>query len=385
MKIFLGYPSERRTEAERVWRFLSELALNVWFDRKSLLPGHEWQREQDAAQSEADLIIHILSSELLSRAGEFQRELKTTIELARKRPIGDIFFIPIRIDDFPMTEELSKYNYIDLNKEDWKLRIAGSILTKFERLKEVAPKVLKEFIERASAAEGRVELQLSNSTEVDDFSASYFRYTLDSLYYELVNAEIAKMVLTGYFRGPALGEPFRWQEDGDVIKSQYSIQVEEFFRREQLISLRITHFGYSAGAAHGNFGISTLNFAGEPYGSFSLNYIMDSSLDNLTYLIRYVELNLKQQFLNERDEKTGNWPFLTNFDEFITDPDRGWKLLEDFNFSAGGAHFNFSPYTFMPYVYGSQEVRIAWADLEHRLTEEGRAMLRPLLPKESVT
>jgi hypothetical protein len=69
MNIFLGYPSERETEARTVFGFLQSLGLEVWFDKESVLPGEEWRTAREKAQAAADLVVHVISPEVLTWGG----------------------------------------------------------------------------------------------------------------------------------------------------------------------------------------------------------------------------------------------------------------------------------------------------------------------------
>jgi hypothetical protein len=111
MNIFLGYPSERGTEAKSLFDFLKSLGLEVWFDKESVLPGEEWRPARKRAQDAADLIVHIISPEVLVRPGEVQRELKRTLDLASDQPFGTFYLIPVVVGGVTAPVEIAKYQY----------------------------------------------------------------------------------------------------------------------------------------------------------------------------------------------------------------------------------------------------------------------------------
>jgi TIR domain-containing protein/uncharacterized protein DUF3298 len=382
MKIFLGYPSERMSEAKRVWTFLSSLGLDIWFNEDRVLPGQIWRREQDAAQETADLILHIISPEVLNRAGEVQRELKRTLELADSRPFGDMFLIPIRVEGAPLPTELSRFQYVDLQREDWQYRLCKSIALKFEKANVDAPPKLLQFLATEAAAGSRVDLRIRDVSEIRDLQADYFRYDFNSTYFEFINAEIASGVLSEYFSSRRDWRVPVPAYDGDVWTSSWSVQVEEFFRSDKLVSLRMQHYYYSAGAAHGNHGATTLNFGGEDIGQFRIADVFDHDSKVLKFLLKYSELALKQELLGAGEND--NSDVLTGFDHYVTDQNEGWNLLSQFNFDTDGILFNFSPYSVLPYAFGSREVRIHWKNILEYMTADFKSALASILPSAQV-
>ena len=105
MNIFLGYPSERQAEARTVWEFLRSLGLSVWFDKENVLAGQEWRPAREQAQDAANLVIHVVSPEVLARPGEVQRELKRTLDLAEAQPFGSLYLIPLLVGDIAVPVE----------------------------------------------------------------------------------------------------------------------------------------------------------------------------------------------------------------------------------------------------------------------------------------
>ena len=139
MKIFLGYPSERLSEARAVLDFLTSLELVVWFDKESVLAGEDWRSAREKAQGAADLIIHIISPEVIIRPGEVQRELKLTLDLAKEQPFGTLFLIPVLVGGVSVPVELSQYQYVNFARDDWNYRVAKSIAHKYEQMGLAVP------------------------------------------------------------------------------------------------------------------------------------------------------------------------------------------------------------------------------------------------------
>lgn len=109
MKIFLGYPSERAEIAREIYEFLKTHDNDVWYDKASLVGGDDWDRERLAAQKDADLVVHLISVEVLTRSGVVNREIKQTLKFAEDQPFGTTYVVPIRLDDLRMPDELLRF------------------------------------------------------------------------------------------------------------------------------------------------------------------------------------------------------------------------------------------------------------------------------------
>ena len=102
---------------EQVYRFYSYLkreGIDVWFDKESILPGQISTYEIETHIKERDLVILLLSSIPVKKRGYFQKEYKLTLEVLDTIPEGQIYVIPLRLDDCVVPIEIKKYQYLDL-------------------------------------------------------------------------------------------------------------------------------------------------------------------------------------------------------------------------------------------------------------------------------
>ena len=377
MNIFLGYPSERETEARTVFDFLESFGLEVWFDKESVLPGEEWRSAREKAQAIADLIVHVISPEVLVRPGEVQRELKRTLDLAEDRPFGTIYLIPVLVAGATVPVEIAKYQYVEFERSDWKYRVAKSISRKYEQANLSVPDQLSNYLSAESAAGGRIDFKIHDVTPARDLQADYFKYRSNERYFDYVNAKITDNVLSGFYdwrrNEKTVPEP-------DVQCSTWQCQATEFFKRDKLLSIQFDYYFYWMGAAHGQTSTAGLNFAGEDVGAFELSELFDRNLSVLKYLIDYIQLGLRQQLLAmEEDEPK----FLCDFDVCVREPEEGWRLLRNFTFDERGLVIHFNPYDVMAYAYGGFQVRLDWNHVQDRLAEDLKSALAPILPRLS--
>ena len=113
--IFINYAREDRVIAARISNELEAAGVAHWIDVKSLQPGQDWKREIRQALRGSDYIMLLLSSHSVSKRGYVQREIKEAIDLSAELPRGEVFLLPVRIDDCqPRDDELAALNWVDL-------------------------------------------------------------------------------------------------------------------------------------------------------------------------------------------------------------------------------------------------------------------------------
>ena len=78
-----------------------------WMDRKKLMPGQNWPRAIERAIDVSSYFIACLSRESVCKRGQFQAELRYALQCARKMPLGEIFFIPVRLNDCAVPAEIA--------------------------------------------------------------------------------------------------------------------------------------------------------------------------------------------------------------------------------------------------------------------------------------
>lgn len=134
--IFIAYVEEDRAAAERLYNALARAGLDPWMDRKKLQPGQNWPRAIERAISVSDFFIACLSRRSLVKRGAFQSEMRWALDCAQQTPLGDIFFIPVRLEDCVVPPQiLNSAHCLDLFP-DWKTglgRLAGAIRAEYAR------------------------------------------------------------------------------------------------------------------------------------------------------------------------------------------------------------------------------------------------------------
>jgi hypothetical protein len=112
--IFLSYAKEDKDKVRSVYRRLRVERLNPWLDVADLLPGQDWDNVIVKVIRSARFVLVFLSNNSVSKRGYVQKEIKEALDAADMIPEGEIFIIPVRLEDCPVPERLSRWQWIDL-------------------------------------------------------------------------------------------------------------------------------------------------------------------------------------------------------------------------------------------------------------------------------
>jgi hypothetical protein len=372
MDIFLGYPSEHRSVADEVYRFLGSLGHHVWMDTNALVGGAEWRRERELAQRNAKLIIHLCAEEMMSRPGDVNREIKLTLDLIEDQPLGALFAVFVRLSEFRLPIELTRFQYIDKFRDDWRLRLEAAVRKREQQLVVLPSRQAKgEVVRKAPAIHGEAELiEVVDNEPPDEASAQYLRYDHDGVYWQWVNSEIAAKALSGYLTAKRAFKHARIDADPEWIRDRsfsWELTTEEFFLTGQMLSVRFYTYEY-LGGAHPNHYVETLNFAGPEHGQLQIRALLDGDFKRVRRLIDYCERVVVASFVGE--EGPTDFHMLNKDDE-----DRVWQALGQFNLDSRGVTFNFSPYVVMAYAFGTQTVIVPWQTMQGFLGVNGQTLV----------
>jgi TIR domain-containing protein len=117
-QVFLTYAHRDKKAIRKLYDNLTENGVKVWLDEKELLPGQDWQYEIRQAILRSDIVIVCLSRQFNKQGGFRHDELKIVLEKAGTIPEGEIFLIPVRLEECRVLQPLSRWQYVDLFEED---------------------------------------------------------------------------------------------------------------------------------------------------------------------------------------------------------------------------------------------------------------------------
>lgn len=117
--VFISYASEDKDYAISLYNELEKKGIKPWLDKENLRCGDRWEEVITKAINEEINYFLLLQSKALHSRSE--SVVFTELDIAKKRQTrfaeGINFIIPVKIDDTPFMESLTKYHTIDLAKE----------------------------------------------------------------------------------------------------------------------------------------------------------------------------------------------------------------------------------------------------------------------------
>lgn len=117
--VFLAYVQEDASVAERLCRDFQTAGFDPWLDRKKLLPGQNWPRAIEQAIEVSDYFVACFSKRATGKRGWFQSELRYALDCAQRVPLGEIYLIPVRLEQCRVPARISQqWQYVDLFP-DW--------------------------------------------------------------------------------------------------------------------------------------------------------------------------------------------------------------------------------------------------------------------------
>jgi len=117
--VFVAYALEDLAIVRRLAEALRVEDCSIWLDKDRLMPGQNWTEAIARAISDADAFVACFSPRSVSKRGQFQSELRHALACAGKRPLDEVFFLPVRLERCVVPERIAEQvQYVDLFP-DW--------------------------------------------------------------------------------------------------------------------------------------------------------------------------------------------------------------------------------------------------------------------------
>ncbi|MDM8554925.1 TIR domain-containing protein [Desulfococcaceae bacterium HSG7] len=115
VKVFISYAREDVVAVREIYLDLKKAGVQPWLDEEDLIPGQNWRTAISKAMKECRWFMAVMSSKSLSKRGYVQKELRIALDMLDEFPEGDIFIVPVRLDDCrPEHEKLANIHFADL-------------------------------------------------------------------------------------------------------------------------------------------------------------------------------------------------------------------------------------------------------------------------------
>lgn len=117
-RIFLSYARKDVAEVNALYDQLKRMGFSPWQDHKDILPGQKWLDAIFKAIRESPFFLACLSNNSVNKRGVIQREVNEALDILREKLSEDIYLIPVRLEECPVPEELTKFQWVDLFEHD---------------------------------------------------------------------------------------------------------------------------------------------------------------------------------------------------------------------------------------------------------------------------
>jgi hypothetical protein len=127
LRAFLIHTHINKRAVHSLYARLAKDGIKPWLDVERLLPGQDWRHEIRRAILMSDIAIVCLSRRFTQHQGFCQEELKIALEKANLIPTGEMFIIPVRLEECDTPESLSRWHRVDLFKADGYRKLIHSL------------------------------------------------------------------------------------------------------------------------------------------------------------------------------------------------------------------------------------------------------------------
>ena len=124
--VFLCYAGPDRAMVDDLYERLSRDGFLPWMDKRSLLPGQEWQLEIKRAIEKSDYFIACISKRFQEKTYA-NKEIKHALDVLDMMPEGSIYLVPVRLEECSIQDRLASRQWVDLFVSDGYQRLLQAL------------------------------------------------------------------------------------------------------------------------------------------------------------------------------------------------------------------------------------------------------------------
>ncbi len=141
-RVFISYATEDYEMAEKLYDDLKKEDINVFLDKKDLLPGQNWEKVIQQVIRKSSCFISLISNDSLKKRGFVQREQQIAFEVADKVPEDEIFIIPLTLGDVnidKLPEQMKTIHQTDISGNNYEkgLKQILSVIPQGEKIDRI--------------------------------------------------------------------------------------------------------------------------------------------------------------------------------------------------------------------------------------------------------
>jgi TIR domain len=213
-RVFLCHATGDKARVRLLQNSLERAGVDAWLDERELIGGQDWDLEIRRALRRSDLVLVCLSRDSITKRGYVQKEIRLTLDLADEQPEGEIFVLPVRLEECEMPMRLSRWHAVDFYKEGGAHKILAAISRRCEDMADVATP------------------DIATSVSLGYRLSHLFEHTNDGSREELLHQSVAlngdgRLLATGCGRG---GVTVHQLPDGEVVRTVQHVEEDGYVR-----------------------------------------------------------------------------------------------------------------------------------------------------------
>ncbi len=116
--IFISYAREDEKKAAEVYDALIGRGHMPWMDKKELVAGQDWKLKIRKAIEKSQYFVALMSEQSVTKKGFVQKELRFALDVLGEIPPGQIYFIPVRLEECEVPDAIRSLHWIDLRRKE---------------------------------------------------------------------------------------------------------------------------------------------------------------------------------------------------------------------------------------------------------------------------
>jgi hypothetical protein len=134
MRVFLCHSSGDKAPVRALNKQLLQEGIDPWLDEEKLVGGEDWDLEIRKAVRSSHIVLACLSQASITKRGFVQKEIKFALDVADEQPEGDIFLIPVKLEECELPKRLRRWHCINLFDEQGYERLMKAIRRRADSL-----------------------------------------------------------------------------------------------------------------------------------------------------------------------------------------------------------------------------------------------------------
>jgi hypothetical protein len=366
VQVFISYASQDQERVLPVYDYLVKNGYpNTWIDCKKLLPGQPWEFEIERNLRKSEIVLIFLSHNSINKRGFVQKELKTCLRYLEEKLNSDIYIVPIKLDtEVALPEELSKLQWLELERHDALILLKASLDTQTEKLGfeilsgelysteiHTTKKNISEKWDGLPGYEVELSLPVFHSTTFENIHEVT----------KIIEGQFIKSLHT--YRLNKLEQTpgvFSWAQFYYQRTNTFFAHYDNIFHNNNFLSILYRISWYAAGAAHPNYHFESFNFLLTPLIEIEdLRTIFTDESSAFGLIQEYVRKTLGELKVEKfESDSIENERMLE--EEWVNQGTDCWESFSVFGFSKEGLIIYFAPYQVGPYAFGDHTVTIPY-------------------------